>query len=995
MSWLPGYKSDVGPSSSEKLVGGRYEIVRTLASGGMGEVLLARQVNLDRLVVVKRAVNGHSGRELRALIDEAHVAARLHHPNIISVLDVLGDPSNPMVVLELVVGVSLRDLIDRAPDGLPIAVALAIITDVLRGLAYAHSVPGGDRVFGIVHRDVKPRNVMVTFAGVTKLIDFGISRWLEPAPFDRTTSGTRGYMAPEQERGEVVDGRSDQYAVGITLREMLTGSPVLDYPDAPTSRMIASPAVAAIVARATSLRPEDRYADCNEMIAAIERHAAAYGIHASPMQVERWMSRHFDDRKQELEHDPAVMPRRPRAVTPSPPTTVLRTPRPVGRTTLAFTAKTAGPPEDAWLGPIAERMVCRSLRDREDQRFHVGRSDDATWIELSVSRADDRVMLEARADDGRLLTWAAARSVAGAARTLADYLASELGAGLPPVLPDSAELAEMRRIGAASIELLRRYRNLLHAYYATNKPDTRALAAAAKKLVTDDPAWAHAHALLAMLEGITTDAARDVLVAARGLASHTRDQSGVALLDALEQFRSGDLETTCDLMDEVVRGDETDLLAGALLLLPTAILQRTEEAAAMARRLHIQHPELAFGVDLAETLRRRARDVDADRVIREWVASTPESLLARVELARIEARTGRLDQARARAREAVEIHGERDDALPDLFEALVASDQISDARAIADRMLVGSPLARARGRYRVALIAVFEGQFAAAYDAIRRAIQDNRKYGIDSELSQCLELARALAPLVADTAAQRRYTEDLVGVFANLAGDTASAAALRFELALLDHGAAAPATAPTATAAPASAPTATAAPAAAPASAPASAPATRPSIDAHLDGLEDGPVRDVARRRMLRAAAVAGCGDPEAAVAAGFSAFEENTASLVALGLCARRVGELELARRSLERATQRWSSVSSNQNSPYHAVLARFHLAGVLADQGDRVGARAAYEGFLRCWSDPDRPIPEITAARWLLDYLGPVAGGPGEDAAARELSAATTHRR
>jgi tetratricopeptide (TPR) repeat protein len=387
----------------------------------------------------------------------------------------------------------------------------------------------------------------------------------------------------------------------------------------------------------------------------------------------------------------------------------------------------------------------------------------------------------------------------------------------------------------------------------------------------------------------------------------------------------------------VVGRDDTDLLAGSLLLLPTVLLQRTEEAAAMARRLHTMYPDLAFGVHLVETLRRRARDADADRVIREWAASTPESLLARVELVRLEARIGRLDEARARAREAVAIHGGRDDALPDLFEALVASDQLSDARAVADRMLVGSPLSRARGRYRVALIAVFEGQFAAAYDAVRRAIPDNRRYGLESELLQCLELARAIAPLVADVAAQRRYTEDLAAVFSTLIGDPGSAAAIRFELALLDRR------------------------------------ETSPSIEAHLAGLEDGPVRDVARRRMLRAAAVAGCGDPEAAVAAGFSAFEENTASLVSLGLCARRVGELELARRSLERATQRWSSISSKQNSPYHAVLARFHLAGVLADQGDRVAARAAYEGFLRCWSEPDRPIPEITAARWLLDYFGP----------------------
>jgi tetratricopeptide (TPR) repeat protein len=644
------------------------------------------------------------------------------------------------------------------------------------------------------------------------------------------------------------------------------------------------------------------------------------------------MSRHFADRKWELERDASLGPRR-RRPSLAPQTTPARKQRKPNRAAVVFSARNVGAAEDEWLAPIVERMVYRSLRDREDRRFFVGRMEDAAPIEIEFSRAAERVLLEARGEDGRLLASASAISVAGAARALADALADALGAGLPPVEPDPVELAEMRRIGAASVELFRRYRSLVHAHYATNVPDTRDLAGAARKLVGDDPAWAHAHVLLVMLEGITTDAAREALVAARAAASATRDPSGTALIGALERFRGGDLEGTFEAVDEVVGRDETDLLAGSLLLLPTVLLQRTEEAAAMARRLHKAHPDLAFGVDLAETLRRGARDADADRVIREWAASTPESLTARVELVRLEARTGRLDEARTRAREALAIHAGRDDALPDLFDALVASDQLSDARAVADRMLVGSPLARARGRYRVASIAVFEGQFAAAYDAVRRAIPDNRRYGIESELLQCLELARAVAPLVADVAAQRRYTEELAHVFATLIGDAGSAAATRFELALIDH------------------------------------PRTAPSIDAHLEGLEDGPVRDVARRRMLRAAAVAGCGDPEAAVAAGFSAFEENTASLVALGLSARRVGELELARRALERATQRWSSIHSNQNSPYHAVLARFHLAGVLADQGDRAAARAAYEAFLRCWSDPDRPIPEITAARWLLE--------------------------
>jgi hypothetical protein len=182
-------------------------------------------------------------------------------------------------------------------------------------------------------------------------------------------------------------------------------------------------------------------------------------------------------------------------------------------------------------------------------------------------------------------------------------------------------------------------------------------------------------------------------------------------------------------------------------------------------------------------------------------------------------------------------------------------------------------------------------------------------------------------------AAQRRYTEELAAVFADLVGDASTAATTRFELALLDRRGA------------------------------------PPSIEDHLAGLEDGPARDVARRRMLRAAALADGGAAHKAVAAGFSAFEENTASLVALGLCAWRVRELDLARRSLERATHRWSPVGSNQSSPYHAVLARFHLAGVLAELGERTAARAAYEAFLRCWSDPDRPVPEVAAARKLLE--------------------------
>jgi hypothetical protein len=122
---------------------------------------------------------------------------------------------------------------------------------------------------------------------------------------------------------------------------------------------------------------------------------------------------------------------------------------------------------------------------------------------------------------------------------------------------------------------------------------------------------------------------------------------------------------------------------------------------------------------------------------------------------------------------------------------------------------------------------------------------------------------------------------------------------------------------------------------------------------------------------MLRAAALADLGSPHRAVAAGFSPFEENAASLVAFGVCAMRLDELELARKSFERATRRGSSPLTNQSSPYHAVLARFHLASVLAGLGDRAGARALLESFLRCWGDADRPVSEVASARAVISSL------------------------
>jgi hypothetical protein len=438
-----------------------------------------------------------------------------------------------------------------------------------------------------------------------------------------------------------------------------------------------------------------------------------------------------------------------------------------------------------------------------------------------------------------------------------------------------------------------------------------------------------------MLEGRTTAEARAAIAAGLANGDPLRDPRGARLLEAIHRLVRGEFEAAYELLVAMLDAEVDDLLAIYQTACLALVLQRADETTALARRLHHDHPELSFGADLAEMFRRAGRDAAADAVIRDWLARAPDSLPARVELVQIDAKAGRIAAAAEQARIAMAIHGERSDALPDLFEAMIASEQIALAQRLADRMLLGSALGRARGRYRSAIAAVFDGRFAAAYDSIRVAIEEHRAFGDASELVQTLELARSIAPLVGDRDAERRFTRELADAFETLVGDQATAAATRYELALLDRRGGAP------------------------------------NMEAHLAALAEGPARDVARRRMLRSAALADLGSPHRAVAAGFSPFEENTASLVAFGLCAMRLAELELARRSFERATRMGSHMLSNQSSPYHAVLARFHLAGVLAAIGDRANARGLLESFLRSWGAADRPIAEVANARTVIDSL------------------------
>jgi hypothetical protein len=203
---------------------GRYAVLSELGRGAMGVVYQARDPQLDRLVAIKTlrpdvGLPREEDADLRRRVYlEATAAARLTHPNIVAIHDVIELDGIPYIVMEYVEGRTLADLI-AAEGPLPPARAVRLVIDVCDGLDYAHGR-------GVIHRDIKPSNILVTAGGTAKLSDFGIAR-VAGSRVTRTGAllGTPAYMAPEQLRGRALDGRSDIFALGVTLYEALTGVP--------------------------------------------------------------------------------------------------------------------------------------------------------------------------------------------------------------------------------------------------------------------------------------------------------------------------------------------------------------------------------------------------------------------------------------------------------------------------------------------------------------------------------------------------------------------------------------------------------------------------------------------------------------------------------------------------------------------------------------------------------------------------------------------------
>ncbi len=282
----------------EQVLNNRYRVDGALGNGGMAQVYCGTDTLLRRRVAIKVLRDQYSSDDdfVKRFSFEAQSAAKLSHPNIVNIYDFGREGSAYYIVMELVDGSTLGDLL-RDGGALPEPVAVDYAIQIASGLAYAHRQ-------GLMHRDVKPANILVTQDDVVKLSDFGIARAVSEHTLGVTqpgmVMGSVSYISPEQAQGHDIDERSDLYSVGVVLYQMLTGklpfsgeNPVavaLKHVSEPAPRIDpkrsgVSPAVAAIVARLLSKEPSDRFASATELASALrearERPQAAAGPDAS------------------------------------------------------------------------------------------------------------------------------------------------------------------------------------------------------------------------------------------------------------------------------------------------------------------------------------------------------------------------------------------------------------------------------------------------------------------------------------------------------------------------------------------------------------------------------------------------------------------------------------------------------------------------------------------------------------------------------------------
>jgi serine/threonine protein kinase len=303
---------------------GKYQLVKKLATGGMAEVWLARQTGIEgfnRHIVVKRIL-AHLAEDpefVAMFLQEARIASRFNHPNIAQIYDLGEQGGTYFIAMEFIHGEDLGRIMRRAwSTGQWVArpLTIRIVADSAAGLYYAHSrMDEQGRPLRIVHRDISPQNILVSFDGSVKLVDFGIAKAADQVSNTKSGAikGKFAYMAPEQAGGKPLDARTDIFALGLVLYELITGVRPLKRDSeiatlqAALECAIEKPSLVAevpsslddVVMRALAKDPEDRYRDARQFQMALEQYLVQEGTVATSVQVSELMETIFADRLRE------------------------------------------------------------------------------------------------------------------------------------------------------------------------------------------------------------------------------------------------------------------------------------------------------------------------------------------------------------------------------------------------------------------------------------------------------------------------------------------------------------------------------------------------------------------------------------------------------------------------------------------------------------------------------------------------------------------------
>jgi serine/threonine-protein kinase len=309
------------------ILGGRYRVERELGRGGMAKVFEGTDTVLGRRVAIKILAPQFAEDEafVQRFRREAQAAARIGNPHIVSVFDTGSDDGVHYIVMEFVEGRTLADYLAGGGRVLPER-AIGVAQDVCEALAAAHAQ-------GVIHRDIKPGNIMLDPRGQVKVTDFGIARMTTTAETVAQTAailGTASYLSPEQAQGQPVDGRSDIYSLGCVLYEMVTGRPpflgetpvtvaskqVLEQPVPPSTLNGDVPAdLDAVILRALAKNPANRYTSAEELRADLERVRTGLPVEATPL-LPSSTTQVLDRSAQRTEALPPPEPRRPRRWVP-------------------------------------------------------------------------------------------------------------------------------------------------------------------------------------------------------------------------------------------------------------------------------------------------------------------------------------------------------------------------------------------------------------------------------------------------------------------------------------------------------------------------------------------------------------------------------------------------------------------------------------------------------------------------------------------------------